>query len=56
MIIEKRDDILWADIFWHDLSVKAQAELLELMGENGNFDVFPFASINLSHQGEDEED
>ena len=48
MTVEKRDGILWADLFWVDLSEKAQAELLALMGDNGNFDVFPIASINIS--------
>ena len=52
MITEERDGILWADIFWDDLSNEAQAELLQLMGENGNFDVFPIASINVSQEGD----
>ena len=50
MIIEKRDGMLWADIFWDDLSAEAQVELLGLMGENGNFDVLPIASINVSQE------
>ena len=53
MRIEKRDGGLWVDILWDDLSAKAQKQLLKLMGENGNFDVFPIASINVS-QEEDE--
>jgi hypothetical protein len=48
MIIEKRDGGLWTDIFWDDLSAEARAELITLMGGNGNFDVFPIASINVS--------
>ena len=48
MIVEKREGILWADIYWNDLSEQAQAELIEIMGENGNFDVFPIVSINVS--------
>jgi hypothetical protein len=48
VIIEERDDGLWADILWDDLSVEAQTELLDLMGDNGNYDVFPLTSINIS--------
>ena len=53
MVIEKRDGEVWADVYWDDLSAKAQEELSDIMGDNGNFDVFPFASINVSGQ-EDE--
>ena len=48
MIVEKRDGGLWVDILWDDLSSKTQKQLLKLMGENGNFDVVPVASINVS--------
>jgi hypothetical protein len=48
MVIEKREGLLWADIFWDDLSSTVQSELLELMGDNGNYDVTPLASINVS--------
>jgi hypothetical protein len=48
MVVEERDGISWADIYWNDLSAKTQAELLKLMGSNGNYDAFPFASINVS--------
>ena len=53
MIIEKRDGGLWADLLWEDLSTKAQKQLLKLMGENGNFDVFPIVSINVSQEEEE---
>ena len=52
MIIEKRYGILWADIFWDDLSTEAQTELLSLIGNNGNYDIFPIASINVSQEEE----
>jgi hypothetical protein len=55
MKVEQRNGELWADIYWDDLSAETQAELLDLMGDNGNFDVFPIASINLSSE-EDEND
>jgi len=50
MIIEKRDGLTFADILWGDLSESAQAKLLELMGDNGNYDVIPIASINVSQE------
>jgi len=48
MVIEKREGLLWADIYWKDLSFEARTELSELMGGNGNYDVTPLASINVS--------
>ena len=48
MIIERREGITWADLYWDDLSAEAQNELLNLMGDNGNYDLFPLASVNIS--------
>jgi hypothetical protein len=50
--IDKRDGNLWADIFFGDLSAGAQTELLKLMGNNGNFDIFPIVSINVSSEND----
>lgn len=33
------------EIYWSDLTKEKQEEILEAFGENGNFDVFPIASI-----------
>ena len=52
MMIEERDDEVWAEIFFDDLTDKTQAELLHLMGENGNFDVFPIATINVTPEND----
>ena len=30
-------------LYWDDLSAEAKERLLELLGENGNYDVFPLA-------------
>ena len=55
MIIKERDGERWAEIFWDDLSEEVQEDLLTLMGDNGNYDVFPLASINVSpEEGESE--
>lgn len=50
MLVEKRDDTLWADIMWDDLTAEAQSKLTELMGDNGNFDIYPLASINVTKE------
>ena len=39
MKVEERDGGLWADLFWDDLSAEAQAELLKLIGDNGNYEI-----------------
>ena len=44
----------YANLFWDDLSAKTQNELLNLIGDNGNYDVFPIAMINVS--GDDDDD
>jgi hypothetical protein len=51
MLIEKRDNTEWADIYWDDLSATAQAKLSDLIGGNGNYDTFPIASINVGKEG-----
>ena len=35
------------DIYWDDLTEKKRQELYELLGDNGNYDVFPITSINV---------
>lgn len=33
------------EIYIHDLTEEAQARLIEFLGDNGNYDVFPIAEI-----------
>lgn len=33
------------EIYWDDLIKEKQEEILKLLGENGNYDVFPIATI-----------
>lgn len=33
------------EIYWKDLTEEKQKEILEVLGENGNYDVFPIATI-----------
>ena len=41
------------EIYWQDLTAEKQAEIFETLGgENGNYDVFPIATLEF----EDEED
>ena len=41
------------EIYWDDLTSKTQQEIFEALGgENGNYDVFPIATLEF----EDEED
>ncbi len=42
------------DIYFDDLSPQKQGEILRLLGENGNYDVFPLASIPVDQAEEQE--
>ena len=33
------------EIYWSDLTKEKQQEILDVLGENGNYDVFTIASI-----------
>ena len=35
------------EIYWGNLNKETQKELLELMGDNGNYDVVPIATIPI---------
>ena len=35
---------------WDDLSSSAKERLLELLGDNGNFDVFPLAELVIENE------
>ena len=35
----------FVQLYWDDLSPSAKERLLELLGENGNYDVFPLAEL-----------
>lgn len=50
MVVEKRKDGTWAEIYWGDLSTEAQVRLITMMGDNGNFDVFPLTTINVTKE------
>ncbi len=43
------------EFYWHDLTPEKQAEVLSLLGDNGNWDLFPFFTLELDDEGDDEE-
>ena len=45
----ERDDELpkRIEIYWQDLTSAKQSEILQVFGENGNWDVFPIATIDV---------
>lgn len=41
------------EIYWNDLTEKKQKEILDITGgDNGNWDVFPMATIDLEVEDE----
>ena len=40
------------EIFWQDLTKAKQSEILLALGENGNYDVFPIATIEVPAEDE----
>ena len=41
------------EIYWGNLNKETQKELLELMGDNGNYDVVPIATISIKMEQEE---
>ena len=35
------------EIYWDDLTEEKQKEILQLLGDNGNFDVYPIATLEI---------
>ena len=40
------------EIYWQDLTQAKQSEILQVLGENGNWDVFPIATIDVPAEAE----
>ena len=38
------------EIYWNDLTEEKQRELLNLLGDNQNWDVFPIAEIEIEEE------
>jgi hypothetical protein len=45
MIVVYHENRKVIQLFWDDLSSSAKERLLELLGDNRNFDVFPMAEL-----------
>ena len=44
------------EIYWDDLTESKQREILDALGDNGNYDVFPIATIEAELDEEPTED
>lgn len=42
------------EIYWDDLTPGKQAEILEMLGDNGNYDVIPIATLSIEDETENE--
>ena len=40
------------EIYWQDLTPAKQSEILQAFGENGNYDVFPIATLDVPEEDE----
>lgn len=40
-------------IYWHDLTASKQQEILDALGDNHNYDVFPLAETPISDEDEE---
>ena len=40
------------EIYWQDLTPSKQSEILQAFGENGNYDVFPIATLDVPEEDE----
>lgn len=38
------------EIYWNDLAPEKQAELLDVFGDNNNWDVFPICTIEIEEE------
>ena len=45
MIVVYHENRKVIQLYWDDLSSSAKERLLELFGDNGNYDVFPLAEL-----------
>lgn len=43
---------MWSiDIYWHDLTPEKQKEIINVLGDNCNFDVVPICTIDVECEG-----
>ena len=50
MIVVYHENRKVIQLFWDDLSSSTKERLLELLGDNGNYDVFPLAELVIENE------
>ena len=50
MIVVYHENRKVIQLFWDDLSSSAKERLLELLWDNGNYDVFPLAELVIENE------
>ena len=40
------------EIYWNDLTPEKQKEIIETIGDNNNWDVFPIATVDIEEDQE----
>ena len=53
MIVVYHENRKVIQLFWDDLSSSAKERLLELLGDNGNYDVFPLAELVFENENKE---
>ena len=53
MVVVYHENRKVVQLYWDDLSVEAKERLLELLGENGNYDVFPLAELVFENENDE---
>ena len=49
-LLEGRKQMIKVEIYWQDLTEQKQAELLELFGDNGNWDMIPMCTLEIEEE------
>lgn len=44
------EDSITIEFYWDDLTPEKQAEILRLLGDNGNWDVIPFCTLEINKE------
>ena len=55
MIVTEHKTTKVISLYWDDLSASAKERLIEILGDNGNYDVFPLAEIEFEKEKKDHE-
>ena len=53
MVVVYHENRKVVQLYWDDLSAEAKERLLELLGENGNYDVFPLAELVFENENDE---